>query len=417
MMQPIERVRAAFPSLGVTEAGRPRIYFDNPAGTQVPQQVIDRTVDYYTRINANAGGMFVTSRESVAMIEQTRRKLAIFFNAADHDEIVIGQAMTALTFHMTRALESWFRPGDEIIVTRMDHDGNVTPWLRLAERLNLIVKWLPFDPDTARYDFAALDALVTPRTKLAAVNYASNITGTINDVAAIARRVKAVGGLTYVDAVQYAPHGVIDVQALGCDFLVCSAYKFYGPHLGILWGRRELLERFTPPKLRAAPDSVPHRYMMGAPQFESIAGLGGALDYYDWLGGTVATDADRSGSGNLMNAAKLWMQRHEEVLASRLIVGLKTFKGAKIHGLTGANEMSGRVSTVSVTFEGQDPAALAIALADRNIFSWSGHNYALDVIDWLGLSERGGVLRLGPVHYNTEAEVDETLAALDELIR
>lgn len=417
MTPAIERVRAVFPSLRVTDAGHRRIYFDNPAGTQVPQQVIDRTVGYYSRINANSGGAFVTSRESVAMIEDTRRKLADFFNAADRDEIVIGQAMTALTFHMTRALESWFRPGDEIIVTRMDHDGNVTPWLRLAERLNLNVKWLPFDRETARYDMAALEALLSPRTKLAAVNYASNITGTINDVAAVARRVREVGGLTYVDAVQYAPHGVIDVLALGCDFLVCSAYKFYGPHLGILWGRRELLERFTPPKLRAAPEALPHRYMMGAPQFESIAGLGGALEYYEWLGGAVATDADRAASSNLMNAAKLWMQRHEEALASRLIAGLKTFKGTKIHGLTGANEMSGRVSTVSVTFAEHDPAALAVALAGRNIFSWSGHNYALDVIDWLGLSEKGGVLRFGPVHYNTEAEVDVTLAALDQLVR
>ena len=417
MTDAIAAVRASFPSLAVTDGGAPRIYFDNPAGTQVPRQVIDRTVDYYTRINANAGGAFVTSRESVAMIDETRRKLARFFNAPDPDEIVIGQAMTALTFHMTRALESWFQPGDEVIVTRMDHDGNVTPWLRLAERLGLTVKWLPFDVETARYDLGVLETLLTPRTKLAAVNYASNITGTINDVAAIAARVKAVGGLTYVDAVQFAPHGVIDVQALGCDFLVCSAYKFYGPHLGILWGRRALLERFTPPKLRAAPEALPHRYMMGAPQFESIAGLGGALDYYEWLGGAVASDADRSAAGGAMNAAKLWMQRHEEALAARLIAGLKTFKGAKIHGLTGANEMSGRVSTVSVTFEGHDPAALAIALAGRNIFAWAGHNYALDVIDWLGLAGKGGVLRFGPVHYNTVAEVDETLAALDRLVR
>jgi cysteine desulfurase family protein (TIGR01976 family) len=414
---PIDTVRAQFPSLAVADEGRARIYFDNPAGTQVPQQVIDRTVGYYTNINANSGGAFVTSRESVAMIVETRRKLAAFFNAADADEIVIGQAMTALTFHMTRALEPIFQPGDEILVTQMDHDGNVTPWLRLAERLGLTVKWLPFDPETARYDLAALDTLLTPRTRLAAINYASNITGTINDVAAIAKRVKAVGGLTYVDAVQYAPHGVIDVQTLGVDFLVCSAYKFYGPHLGILWGRRELLERFHPPKLRAAPEAIPHRYMMGAPQFESIAGLGGALDYYVWLGGEIASDADRAAATHPMNAAKLWMQRHEEALAARLIAGLQNFKGVTIHGLTGANEMSGRVSTVSATFAGHDPAALATALAGRNIFTWSGHNYALDVIDRLGLKDKGGVLRFGPVHYNTAAEVDETLAALDRFVQ
>ena len=416
MSKSIDAVRAVFPSLAITDGGRPRVYFDNPAGTQVPQQVIDRYTSYFTHSNANSGGAFVTSRETVEIAKTARTKLAAFFNASDPDEVVIAQSMTALTFHMTRALEKHFRPGDELIVTRMDHDGNVTPWLKLAERLNLEIRWLPFDPATSRYDLTALDRLVTPRTKLAAVNYASNITGTINDVGAICRRVKAVGGLTYIDAVQYAPHGVIDVQALDCDFLVCSAYKFYGPHVGILWGRRELLERFTPPKLRVSPETLPSRYMLGTAPYEAIAGTLGALEYYEWLGETIATPDQRAAATNTMNAGKLWMQAQEEALAKRLIDGLMKLKGVKIHGLTGASEMAERVSTVSLTIEGHDPEALATALAARNIFAWSGNNYALDLIGWLGLAERGGVLRLGPVHYNTSAEVDATVAALAEII-
>ncbi len=421
MTETIARVRAAFPALGVTDEGRRRIYFDNPAGTQTPQQVIDRIVSYFSRSNANTGGDFVTSRETVEIAEATRTKLAAFFNAPSADEIVIGRSMTALTFHISQALGALVGPGDEILVTHMDHDANVTPWIRLAERTGAIVKWLPFDRETTRYDLEALDSLVTPRTKIAAINYASNITGTINDVSAIIRRVRAAGGLTYIDAVQYAPHGIIDVQELDCDFLVCSPYKFYGPHVGVLWGRRSLLERLAPQKLRVSPETLPSRYMLGTAAYELIAGTLGALEYYEWLGEAVATDAQREaagpGAGRAINAAKLWMQQHESALALRLIDALRGLGGVRVHGLTRAADMHERVSTVSLTVDGHHPSALAEGLAAANIFAWSGDNYALDLIAWLGLAERGGVLRLGPVHYNTFDEVDQTVEALGRLLK
>ena len=420
MNHPIERVRAAFPSLSETDAGRRRIYFDNPAGTQVPKQVIDRLVSYYTRSNANSGGEFVTSRDTMAIAAASRAKLAAFLNAPSPDEIVIGRSMTALTFHMASALQPMLQPGDEIIVTHMDHDANVTPWLRLAERAGAIVKWLPFDRETTRYDVKALEAIVTPRTRIAAINYASNITGTINDVAALVQRVKAVGGLTYIDAVQFAPHGIVDVQALGCDFLACSPYKFYGPHVGVLWGRHDLMERLAPQKLRVSPETLPSRFMLGTAAYELIAGTLGALEYYEWLGEAVATDAQRQtagpGAGQAINAAKLWMQDQEATLALRLINGLQSLKGVRVHGLTEAAHMHDRVSTVSVTVENKQPRALATKLATENIFTWSGDNYALDLIAWLGLTQSGGVLRIGPVHYNTLEEVDETVEALARLI-
>jgi cysteine desulfurase family protein (TIGR01976 family) len=404
-------VRSQFPSLSECDDGKPRIYLDNPAGTQVPRQVVDRMTEYFLRSNSNSGGTFATARISDEIIEAARRGMADFVNAVSPDEIVFGPNMTSLTFQMTRALAPLINPGDEILVTRMDHDANVTPWRLLAERTGAQIKWLDFSRDTFRYELEDLDRLLSPRTRLAAVNYASNVTGTINDVAEIARRVRAAGGLTYVDAVQFAPHGVIDVQALGCDFLVCSAYKFYGPHAGILWGRRDLLESLKPEKLDASSDELPSRYEIGTQSHEAIAGILGALEYYAWLG------ADAGGSFRArINAGKAAMQRHEQDLTSRLTAGLSALRGVRIHGLTGANEMVDRVSTISLSVEGHSPDALAAALGDQNIFVWGGHNYALEVIDRLGISREEGVLRIGPVHYNTFEEIDIVVSALDRII-
>ena len=408
----IAAVRAQFPSLSACDDGRPRVYLDNPAGTQVPRQVVDRMSEYFLRSNSNSGGSFATARISDEIIEAARRGMADFVNAFAPEEIVFGPNMTSLTFQMTRALAPLIEPGDEILVTRMDHDANVTPWRLLAERTGAAIKWLDFGRDTFRYELDDLDRLLSSRTRLAAVNYASNITGTINDVAVIARCVRAVGGLTYVDAVQFAPHGIIDVQALGCDFLVCSAYKFYGPHAGILWGRRDLLEDLKPEKLEASSNEIPSRYEIGTQSHEAIAGILGALEYYAWLG---ADEADASFRTRI-NAGKTAMHRHEQELATRLIGGLSMLRGVRIHGLTGANEMADRVSTVSLSVEGHSPDGLAAALGDRNIFVWSGHNYALEVIDRLGVSREEGVLRIGPVHYNTIEEIDIVLSALERII-
>lgn len=418
----LETVRGRFPALAVTDQSQPRIYFDNPAGTQVPDLVIDRVAGYYRETNANYGGRFRTSRSTVELARQAREGMAAFVNAASADEIVIGPNMTSLTYATSRALAPRFQPGDEILLTRMDHDANVTPWVQLAGRLGLEIRWLDFDTATYRYDLNRLDELVNERTRLAAFNYASNITGTINDVAAITARIKAASdAICYVDAVQYAPHGDVDVQALGCDFLVCSAYKFYGPHVGTLWGRLDLLESLQPDKLRAAPVNVPHRFETGCANSEGIAGLLGAIEYYRWLGESLddAGGHGRGGTRDLrqsINAAKSWMCRHERMLAGRLIDGLAALPGVTVHGLTEAADLDHRVSTVSVTVAGKDPAGLAEALGERNVFTWSGHNYAVDVIDVLGCADRGGVLRFGPVHYNTADEVDFVLATMRELV-
>ncbi|MFU8814794.1 MAG: cysteine desulfurase-like protein [Pseudomonadales bacterium] len=418
----IEMVRGRFPALAVTDDNGPRIYFDNPAGTQVPDLVIDRVTAYYRETNANYGGRFRTSRATVELARQAREGMAAFVNARAADEIIIGPNMTSLTYAVARVLASSFRPGDEILLTRMDHDANVTPWVQLARRHGLVIRWLDFDPHTYRYDLTALESLVTERTVLAAFNYASNITGTINDVAAIVAGVKAASNaLCYVDAVQFAPHGAIDVQQLGCDFLVCSAYKFYGPHVGVLWGRLDLLEQLQPDKLRAAPNAVPHRFETGCANSEGIAGLLGAIEYYRWLGDTLAGNSEGvNGTGcslrRAITAAKAWMCDHERALAGRLIHGLDSLPGITVHGLTDDADLDERVSTISITVEGRDPATLAEALGERNVFTWSGHNYAVDVIDTLGCADNGGVLRFGPVHYNTIEEVDDVIRLMHDLV-
>ena len=418
----LTRVRTRFPALAVEDSGLPRVYFDNPAGTQVPDQVIDRVSSYYRTANANYGGRFRTSRSTVKIARNARQAMAAFVNAASSDEIVIGPNMTSLTFAMSRALAPRFQPGDEILLTRMDHDGNVTPWLRLARQLVLEVRFLDFDTTSYRYDLRQLDDLLSERTRLAAINYASNITGTINDVAAIVARVKAASdAFCYIDAVQYAPHGNVDVQALGCDFLVCSAYKFYGPHVGVLWGRNDLLDSLQPDKLRAAPDGVPHRFETGCANSEGIAGLLGAIDYYQWLGnqipnGPASTSTSDENLRDSITRAKQWMCEHESMLAARLIGGLSALPGVVVHGLTSDTELADRVSTVSVTVAGKDPGELAERLGEQNVFTWSGHNYAVDVIDTLGCADHGGVLRFGPVHYNTAAEVDRVLELMGNLV-
>jgi cysteine desulfurase family protein (TIGR01976 family) len=409
----LDEIRAQFPSLAMCDNGAPRIHLDNPAGTQAPRQVIDRIVGYLTRSNANKGGPFVTAQDSDAVLAQARAAMAAFLGARTASEIVFGPNMTSLTFQLSRALGQRLQPGDEILLSRMDHDGNVTPWVRLAERHGAIVRWLDFSPETFRYDLTRLDALIGPRTRIAAFTYASNVIGTINDVAAIVQRAREAGALTYVDAVQFAPHGAIDVQALGCDVLVCSAYKFYGPHVGVLWGRRDLLAELAPDRLEAAPPEAPYKFETGTQNHEGIAGVLGAAEYFAQLGGAAP---GAPVTAEAITRAKLFMQAQEAALARRLISGLRELRGVRILGLQGANEMLERVSTVSVAVEGRDPAALARGLAARNIFVWAGHNYALQAVARLGLSERGGVLRLGPVHYNTEAEIDATLAALEDLL-
>jgi cysteine desulfurase family protein (TIGR01976 family) len=413
----VASIRAAFPALALKDDGRPRIYFDNPAGTQVPQQVIDRTIEALVAKNANLGGYFSTTVAAEKLVDEAHAACADFYNAESADEIVFGQNMTTLTLHMSRCLGRTFKRGDEIVLSRMDHDANVAPWLLLADDLGLVVRWMDFDPETYEFADDALGLVLSERTRLVALGFASNCTGTINDVKRFAAQAKAAGALVYVDAVQYAPHCGIDVKALGCDILVSSAYKWFGPHQGILWGRKSLLEETFSYKVRPAGDTPPHKFETGTLSHEGMAGCLGAIEYL------AALDPGGDGHTNMRPRAaaihrafdRLTIWEHE--LCRRLIAGLSGFKGLTIRGITSDNGMHRRVPTVSFTLEGHHPQNLAKALAAENIFVWSGHNYAIEPVKRMGLLESGGVLRVGLAHYNTAEEVDAFLSSITRIAR
>ncbi len=411
----VAAARAQFPALAVTDSGVPRAYFDNPAGTQVPRRVADRVRSCMLECNANLGGAFRTSELADAVVAEARRACADLLNAPSPDEITFGQNMTTLTLHVSRSIGRELRRGDEIIVSRMDHDANVYPWILLARDLGLEIRWLPFDTRTYEFDLAVLDEVLTERTRLLCVGAASNLTGTINDVATICRRARAVGAWTYIDAVQSVPHLATDVQHFGCDFLVCSAYKFFGPHQGILWGRRDVLERLEPYKVRPAPDELPWRFETGTPNIEGIAGVAEAVDYLASIAPEPVVDS-RSTRRERLEATYAALLHHEQALAQRLIAGLQAITGVTVHGITSAAAMHRRVPTVAFSHARIEPAAIANALAERKIFVWSGHNYALEAARTLGILGSGSAVRIGAVHYNTADEVDRTLAALESIL-
>ena len=406
----VSLARQQFPALPLTDNGTPRVYFDNPAGTQVPQRVIDRTVECLARKNANLGGYFTTTVAAGDLVDQAHQACADFYNASSAREIVFGQNMTTLTLHMTRCLGRRFKAGDEIVLSRMDHDANVAPWLLLAEDKGLTVRWMDFDPETYEFPEDALRKVLSEKTKLVAFGGASNCTGTVNDMAHFAAEAKAAGAIVYVDAVQYAPHYATDVQAIGADIVVSSAYKWFGPHQGVLWGREDLLSETFGYKVRPAGEDLPHKFETGTLSHEGMAGTLGAIEYLEQFG-TGATRAQR------ITSAWAAMADYEQGLTLRLIEGLKTFKGLTIRGITSANAMHRRVPTVSFTLDGHHPQALAQGFAKDNIFVWSGHNYAIEPVSRMGLMEKGGVLRIGLAHYNTEAEVDALLSSLTRQIR
>jgi cysteine desulfurase family protein (TIGR01976 family) len=384
----------------------------------VPDIVIRRTVEYFERHNANSGGPFRTALDTDRILAEAHQAMADLLGAGSSDEIIFGQNMTSLTFALSRSLGRGFRKGDRILLTRMDHDANVAPWLLLADDLGLEVDWLPFSTETFRYEYDRLDDLVTDRTVLAAVNMASNALGTINDVARISARVKEAGGLTFVDAVQYVPHGPTDVQALGCDFLACSAYKFFGPHQGILWGRRELLNALPAYKVRPASNTLPHRFETGTLSHEGMAGTTGAVEYLEGIGLESLASAGGLLGHTRRNALIAGMQAimdYERVLCSRLISGLQSIPGLRIYGLTADADGSDRVPTVVFRLDGHTPDAVNRALAAQNIFAWNGDYYAVEVVDSLGLRDQGGLVRVGLAHYNTAQEVDRLIEVLGSL--
>jgi len=409
----LDAVRAQFPALAIKDNGQRRIYLDNPAGTQVPVSVAEAMSDCLLTSSANLGGGFASSDAADAIVESARDAMASFLNAPSSNEIVFGQNMTTITLHLSRSIGRLFKPGDEIILSRMDHDANVWPWVMLARDLDLTIKWLPFSPETFEFDLSDLDDLLSDRTRLVCVGGASNLTGTLNDVASICAKARAAGALSYIDGVQSVPHVATDVQSLGCDFLVCSPYKFFGPHQGVLWGRREVLEQLEAYKVRPAPNDIPGCFETGTQSHEGIAGIKATVDYFDWIGVSMA---GASSGPQALRAAMELLFDYEKSLASHLIDGLVAIDGVTVQGITAADAMDRRVPTVSFTHDRAASADVAAALAKENIFVWSGHNYAVEVAKTLGIFESGGAVRVGPVHYNSVAELDEFLAALGQIL-
>lgn len=418
----IDLIRDKFPALQSRNGQTPPIYFDNPGGTQVPSAVIEAMADCLTYANANSGGAFRSSKAADEIVAEARLAMADFLNAPSVREIIFGQNMTTLAFQISRSISRLFEPEDEIILTRMEHDANVAPWLLAAQDAGTTVKFLPFEKDSFEFDLTHLDNLLTDRTKLVCINHASNLTGTINDVKAIAARAKAVGALVFVDSVQFAPHGAIDVQDLNCDFLVCSPYKFFGPHMGVLWGREAVLETLQPYKVRAASNELPDCFETGTLSHEAMAGVTAAVEHFAWIGRDLAEDSYRLRHAEFaerrqaIRAAMDYITDYEEPLTHRLIEGLQALARVKVQGITNPNAMARRVPTVSFTAEGHSPRSIAEALAAEEIYVWDGHNYALEPTKTLGLLDSGGVVRIGLAHYNTVAEVDSTLTAIESYL-
>lgn len=409
----INHLRQQFPALQRTIDGRTPIFLDGPGGTQVPQRVIDAEVHYLSTCNANHGGAFATSRESDRILREAHQAVADFLNARSPHEIVFGANMTTLTLHFSRALGRTLRPGDELIVSRMDHDANITSWELAARDTGAVVHHVDIHPEDCTLDLDQLRRLLGPRTRLVAVACASNAVGTINDVRTITRWAHEVGARVFLDAVHYAPHGPIDVQAWDCDFLVCSAYKFFGPHVGILWGRRELLQELPAIKLRPVPETLPDRWMTGTQNHEGIAGVRAAIDYLAEIGVRQGgSAADRRAN---IRSGMTAIQTYEATLADRLLQALADRPRFKVWGITDRRRLAQRVPTIAITLADRQAGAVAEHLAARQIFVWSGDMYAVDLIARLGLAEQGGILRIGLVHYNTSDEIDRLIKALDEL--
>ena len=407
----LTRVRAQFPSLSQTVAGQPAVFFDGPGGTQVPQRVIDAISNYLKISNANTHGAYATSQRTDAVVADARAAMADFFGC-DPDEVVFGPNMTTLTFAISRSIGRELGPGDEILLTHLDHDANVSPWRALEER-GVTIRIVDINEDDCTLNLADLEQKINTRTRVVAVGYASNAVGTINDVKEIIRLAHKKGALAYIDAVHYAPHGPIDVRGLDCDFLACSSYKFFGPHMGILYGKREHLQRLQPYKVRANTNAVPGRWEWGTLNHECIAGITACVDYLADLGRQVESTASTRRAALL--AAYSAIQQHERGLAETLISGLLAIPGLKFYGIRDLAKMDQRCPTVAVRIAGKTPLELATKLGDRGFFTWDGNYYALNLSERLNVEKDGGFLRIGLAHYNTSEEVQRFLAALREI--
>ena len=412
----LSRIRAQFPALTRTHGDLPYSYLDGPGGTQVPRQAIDAMAAYLGRSNANHEGAFATSEESDAILAEAHAAAADFLGARSADEVVFGQNMTSLTFSVSRAIGRTLRAGDEVVVTRLDHDANVAPWLALEEERGIVVRWVGIHEEDCTLDLDWLERVLGPRTRLVAVGLASNAVGTINPVHRIVEMAHSVGAWTYVDAVHAAPHVAIDVAALDTDFLVCSPYKFFGPHLGLLYGKRERLEQLASYKVRPAPSVSPGKWETGTLPGESIAGLLGTFSYLEWLGQSLGA-VTRSGRTRRerLETAMSAIRATERDLALRALQALSSVPGLKLRGIVDPARIDERVPTFAFTLAGSTPRQVALELGKRGIAAWDGDYYAYELIRALGLGESGGMVRVGFVHYNEPDEIERLAQALSEI--
>jgi cysteine desulfurase family protein (TIGR01976 family) len=410
----IEAVRAAFPALALVDDGKPRLYLDAPGGSQVPARVVARMSEVMLKSCANEGGAFRTSQDSDRIMAEAHAAAAALLGAQP-DEIVFGQNSTSLIFHFSRMVARDWKPGDEIVLTRMDHDGNVGPWIIAAEERGVAVRWLDFDPETFEYRYDMLDGLIGPRTRLIACNHASNIFGTVNDVERIVAAGKAVGAVIMVDAVQSAPHLPLDVAAIGCDLLACSAYKFFGPHAGVMYVAAELRDRLVPLKVRPASFDMPWRHTPGTPSFEAQAGTQAAIEHIAWLGEHCAGIGADAPLRQRIVAGLEAATAYEAGLMDRFLAGMAAIPGLTLYGIASRNRLEARVPTFSFRLANRSPQEIASGLAEDNIFCWAGDFYAHEASGQLGLREKGGVARLGLSHYTTADEVDRAVEAVARL--
>lgn len=409
----VAEFRRAFPALHQSdESGQLPVFFDGPAGSQTPQRVVDAIANYLITMNANHGGVFATSRQSDAMLAEAHAAVADLLGADDPSSVIFGANMTTLTFAFSRALSRGWQSGDEIIVTHLDHDANVSPWVLAARDAGVTVRRINVRTDDCTLDLDHFRALLSKRTRLVAVGAASNAVGTINPIGEMVQAAHASGAEVFVDAVHYAPHRLIDVRSWDCDYLACSAYKFFGPHVGVLWGRPERLAALTPYKVRPAADSLPERWMTGTQNHEGIAGVLAAVEYLADLGRQVAGDA--SSRRAALCAAFAAIKGYEESLTREFLAGLKTVPQVKLWGIADADRVGERVPTFGITHDKLTATELAEFLADRGIYVWNGNFYALPLTEYLGL-EPEGMVRIGLLHYNTSVEVERLLVELREV--
>jgi cysteine desulfurase family protein (TIGR01976 family) len=409
-------IREQFPALR-----RPAIFLDNPGGTQMAQKSIDRMMSYLTLHNANHGGAFSTSIESDAVLDEAHRGMADLLNAARSEEIVFGNNMTSLTLHVSRSIARTWNAGDEIVVTRLDHDANISPWVLAAQDRGVNIRWVDFHPENGTLNLEEFQKALENKPRLVAVGYASNALGTINPVAKLVQMAHGAGARVYIDAVQYAPHGPIDVQELDCDFLVCSSYKFFGPHAGILYGRYELLDELMAYKVRPAPNDPPGKFETGTQNHEGIAGVLGAVEYLEWVGALFGQQYQEKyaehyqGRRLRLKQAMTAIRAYEFEISRALLDVLEETPGVQIYGLTDPRRLEERVPTFSFNLKGWQPRQLAERLAREGIFVWDGNYYALAVTERLGLEASGGMVRVGPAHYNTVEEIEKLGEALGRI--